>query len=54
MIEAYYNLKKTPFGKDIPAKDIFSDAVKELNQRLEHMKQKRGIMLITGEPGVGP
>jgi general secretion pathway protein A len=47
-------MQKSPFPKDIPAKDIFlSDSVKELNQRLEHMKQKKGIMLITGESGVG-
>lgn len=54
MIEAYYNLKRRPFPKDIPAKDIFlSDSMKELNKRLEYMKQNRGIFLITGEAGVG-
>lgn len=54
MIEAYYNLKKTPFPKDISFNDIYSyDGYTELNQRLEYMKQKRGIMLLTGEPGSG-
>ena len=54
MIEAYYNLNNTPFRKDIPAKDIFvSDASRELSKRLEHMKQTRGFMLITGTPGSG-
>jgi general secretion pathway protein A len=54
MIEAYFNLKKTPFSKDIDPGDIFpSECTKELLQRLEYMKQHRGIMLLTGEPGTG-
>lgn len=54
MIEAYYNLKRMPFQKDIRAEHIFlSDAAKELSQRLEYMKTTMGIMLLTGLPGVG-
>jgi general secretion pathway protein A len=54
MIEAYYNLKNMPFRKDINPKDIFvSDSSRELSRRLEHMKQTRGFMLITGTPGTG-
>lgn len=54
MIEAFYNLKKPPFQKDIHHENIFlSSSSKELHQRLEYMKQKRGIMLITGMPGTG-
>ena len=54
MIEAYYNLKKTPFAKDIDPKHIFvSDSISELYKRLEYIKQKRGLMLITGNPGTG-
>jgi general secretion pathway protein A len=54
MIEAYYNLKNVPFRKDINPKDIFvSDSSRELSRRLEHMKQTRGFMLITGTPGTG-
>lgn len=54
MIKAYYNLKKTPFDKNIPTESIFSStAFTELEQRLEYIKQKRGIMLITGQPGTG-
>lgn len=54
MIEAYYNLKKSPFPKNINPKDIFiSECVKELQHRFEYMKQTRGIMLITGAPGTG-
>ena len=54
MIEAYYNLKRTPFSKDIQPEDIFvSSSGVELQQRLQYIKEKRGIMLITGEPGTG-
>jgi general secretion pathway protein A len=54
MIEAYYNLKLLPFQKDINPKDIFvSDSSRELSRRLEHIKQTRGFMLITGVPGAG-
>jgi type II secretory pathway predicted ATPase ExeA len=54
MIEAYYHLKRMPFSKDIDPKDIFiSQSIAELNRRLEYIKQKRGILLVTGEPGTG-
>lgn len=54
MIEAYYNFKKTPFTKNIEPDHMFiSQSVAELNRRLEYMKQKRGIILITGEAGSG-
>lgn len=54
MLEAYYNLRKTPFSKDINPDDIFiSHGGAELSQRLKYIKQQRGIMLITGPPGVG-
>ena len=54
MIEVFYNLKKLPFQKDINPKDMFvCGFTEELSKRLEHMKQKRGIMLVTGPPGTG-
>jgi len=54
MIKAFYGLKRLPFQKDIPPKDIYiSDSSRELSRRLEHMKQTRGLMLITGLPGSG-
>lgn len=54
MFEVYYNLKKTPFIKDIDPHHIFiSQSIAELNRRLEYIKQKRGMMLITGETGCG-
>ena len=54
MIKAFYNLGSLPFQKDIIHQEIFkTDSTNELLMRLEHMKQKRGIMLITGMPGTG-
>jgi general secretion pathway protein A len=54
MLEAFYNLKRLPFQKDINPKELFlCGASEELSGRLEHMKRKRGIMLITGAPGTG-
>lgn len=54
MIEAFYNFKILPFRKDIAGEEIFlSAAGKEMLQRLEYMKQNRGIMLVTGLPGTG-
>lgn len=54
MMQAYYNLKKKPFSKDIPPQDLLiTEAGAELTQRLHHIKEHRGIMLLTGPSGVG-
>lgn len=54
MIEAFYNFKTLPFQKNINSGDIFSStASKELFQRLDYMKQNRGLMMVTGMPGTG-
>lgn len=54
MIEAFYNLKSLPFGKNIsPDKIFLSASAAELRKRLEYMLSKRGLFLITGLPGTG-
>ena len=54
MLEAFWNLTGTPFDKSIKPDQLFiSNAVKELLSRLDYMKQQRGIMLISGQPGTG-
>ena len=54
MLEAFWGLTGTPFDKSIKPDQLFiSKAVKELLSRLDYMKQQRGIMLITGQPGTG-
>ena len=51
---AYYGFKKMPFSKEIKSADMFeSYDTKESFARLSYIKQHRGIMLLTGEPGVG-
>ena len=54
MITTFYALTDTPFAKDIPAEDLLStDAFTELNRRLDYMRQRCGLMLLTGEAGTG-
>jgi type II secretory pathway predicted ATPase ExeA len=54
MIEIFYNLNRIPFQKNIRPEQIFnSNASAELNKRLDYIKEKRGMMLLTGMPGTG-
>ena len=54
MLEAYWGLRGRPFEKSIKPENLFlSNTLKELNSRLDYMKQHRGIMLIAGQPGTG-
>lgn len=54
MIQTFYGLRQLPFGKDIPADELFATAAfTELTHRLEYLCQRRGLMLVTGEPGTG-
>ena len=54
MLQAYWNLTGTPFDKSIKTDQLFmSQGIKELLSRLQYMKQHRGIMLISGQPGTG-
>jgi len=54
MLEAFWGLSGKPFDKSIKPEQLFmSTAVKELLSRLEYLKQHRGLMLITGQPGTG-
>lgn len=54
MIKAFFNLQAEPFSKEIKTREIFpSDSFKELAGRLEYLKNHRGLMLVTGEPGTG-
>ncbi|MEW6009623.1 MAG: AAA family ATPase [Candidatus Omnitrophota bacterium] len=54
MIKTFFKFKNIPFAKDIPTKQIFlSNSLKELLSRFDYLKQHRGLMLLTGQPGVG-
>jgi general secretion pathway protein A len=51
---AYFGLKKEPFDKEIKTKDLVdTQALKECAARLDFMKQHGGVMLLTGDPGIG-
>lgn len=54
MIEAYFGLKKYPFQKDLKTEHFFETIdTKEAKARLSYLRQYRGIMSLTGEPGAG-
>lgn len=54
MIEAYFGFKRYPFQKDLKTQDLVetTDLI-ESAARLSHLRQYRGIMCLTGEPGSG-
>ncbi len=54
MFLTYYNLKGNPFEKSMKKEEIFhSKTLKEFHSRMEYIKQYRGIILLTGQSGVG-
>lgn len=54
MMETYFGLKRLPFGREIKTADLVASFdVREAAARLSHIKQYRGIMCLTGEPGSG-
>lgn len=54
MYLSYYGLEFNPFDKDIDIKYSFeTDDFKILNNRLDFIKENKGIALITGNPGLG-
>ena len=54
MICAAFSLKKTPFQKNLPVKDVFyNKPYREMKSRLNFLAENRGIGLFTGEVGAG-
>lgn len=50
----FYNLKSIPFEKSIKKDNLFlSASLKEFFSRMEYLKQFKGLLLLTGEAGVG-
>jgi len=50
----WFGLKRHPFDKEIKTSDLFdSESLAECAARLDYIKQRRGTMLLTGDPGVG-
>jgi len=53
-IIAWFGLKHIPFDKNIKPRDVLNtEAFKECTARLDYMKRRGGILLLTGDPGVG-
>ena len=51
---AFFALKRFPFDKNIKADDALKTVpVKECTARLDYIKRRGGILLLTGDPGVG-
>ena len=54
MYRKHFGLTRYPFAKDLPPEDLFVSAVgRELEARLGHLLDLRGIGLVTGEVGSG-
>lgn len=53
-IIAWFGFKRMPFDKNIKPKDVLdTDSFKESKARLDYIKRRGGILLLTGDPGVG-
>lgn len=51
---AWFGFKRYPFDKEIKTADVVeTPVIREALARLEYMKRRGGIMLLTGDPGVG-
>lgn len=51
---AWYGLKRYPFDKEIKTADLVqTQSLSETMARLDYVKRRGGIMLLTGDPGVG-
>ncbi len=49
---AWFGFKCYPFDKDIKTADVVDTPIlQETLARLEYMKRRGGIMLLTGDPG---
>ncbi|WP_373047157.1 ExeA family protein [Vulgatibacter sp.] len=54
MYRKHFGLTRHPFSKEIATDELFASAgSKELEARLEHLLELRGIGLVTGESGSG-
>lgn len=53
-LSVWFGLKRQPFEKDIKTRQLLkTTALTECAARLDHIKRNGGIMLLTGDPGVG-
>ena len=54
MFKAYWGMSCNPFTKEVEAKNVFdSEDIKQIRERLDHLKKYPGIAVITGSSGEG-
>lgn len=54
MYKAFYGLSGEPFSKDLPKEQLYhSKNFQECFSRLEYVKNIKGLMLLTGDAGLG-
>ena len=53
-LSAWFGLKRFPFDKNIkPSEALDTEPLNEALARLDYIKRRGGILLLTGDPGVG-
>ncbi len=51
---AWFGFKRFPFDKNVNSRDVLeTDPLRESIARLDYIKRRGGILLLTGDPGVG-
>ena len=51
---AWFGLKELPFDKNIKTQEAFkTESLSECAARLDYIKRRGGILLLTGDPGLG-
>jgi len=54
LFEQWFELKVTPFTREIPVQQLFlTKAHREALSRLRYTAERRQVMMLTGDPGVG-
>jgi general secretion pathway protein A len=54
MYEQFFKLTRTPFTRDIPVQQLFlTKSLREALSRLRYTAERRLVMMMTGDPGVG-
>lgn len=54
MFEAFYDLSRSPFSRDIPTEELYaSDILEETLGRLEYAAERQWFAVVTGDSGTG-
>jgi type II secretory pathway predicted ATPase ExeA len=54
MFEAFYEMTKTPFSRDMPTDELYrSDGLEETLERLKYVAERQWFAVVTGDCGTG-